>query len=262
MGRLSACRTAAIAALFFLAGTGPSARADYARAGCRAVEPPHGVDLIPFREGGGCSGFTLKTDGRIVSGSLGFVGDGLFFASADGRSVIFVHATPYGLADADLMQKPAIVVFRDGERVASHLFSAVVERPQLLIHSTSHTHWVGGARTRQPSWSAVGATFSFETTTFRRIELDTTTGAIRVEDSEAWKTCDVLAVGGVDMAKDGLRMDRPHALKGQLPKEIRGIPASAFEGPRERFYSGIRMLLCIRGSAESPTSIRLMPEVR
>jgi hypothetical protein len=226
------------------------------------VEPPPGVDLIPFREGGGCSGFTLKTDARIVSGGLGFVGDGLFFASADGRSVVFVNATPYGLSDAELMRTPAVVVFRDGERVASHLFSAVVERPELLSHSTSHTHWVAGGRSGRPGWSKAGATFTVETLTFRRIELDTTTGAIRVEDSEAWKTCDGLAVGGVDMAKDGLRMDRPHALKGQVPKEIRGIPASAFEGPRERFYSGIRMLLCIRGPAENPTSIRLMPEVR
>ena len=145
---------------------------------------------------GTCSGFEASdAGGKVASrGSFDFTASGRLYATADGRSVLYLAGSPEPVDTT-----PGVVVFRDGKIVARYTAKELLVRPDLVTHSTSHIQWV----VRAPGQGPLGTTFELTTTSWRQIRIDVDSGKLAAEDAGEWKNCDVIAYAGRRMHVKG-----------------------------------------------------------
>ena len=225
-------RLALLAAGFFAAAP-PSVHADLTARTCH-VGPTGAaaLKLTEFDARGGaqpCTGFEVRVGGkRVGKGRLRFPGSGVFLSTSDGRTVIFVQSYPYISDRAALDRTPGVVFFRDGKEVASYTIGELVARPQAVMWSTSHAHWVGGLDEGQGEpYALPDAEWALQTMSLRRITFDTATGRIlRAENAPPWDECDVIARGQVVARAGGLEFRPFVAIKGELSTAVPLAPGS------------------------------------
>lgn len=204
----SLCFAAVLAAMLHTPGTG---RADLTARSCQTTGPATAIV-----KGNACAGFTVGTTKVMFP----YLGSGRLISSADGRTVAMVQSYLYGRIDrsrdvievigfdgASNKKNPmALYIYRDGKLVASHRIHDVVQRRGLIWPSTSHIHWVRGAKISR------AGQLHITTTGFRELVFDAQTGALtKSADASEWKTCTVIAGGTLDLS--GQRLIKPFDYK-------------------------------------------------
>jgi hypothetical protein len=142
-------RLLAAACLPFAIGVAADADADTMAHVCN-VAPPAGIAIEPVHIVGGCGGFTVRDRrGRVVQRvARAALGSGRLLASADGRTVVFVHDYPMASVDAEThlirWRDPldGVVVFRDGAEIARVALDTLVPDARKTWSSVSHVAWV------------------------------------------------------------------------------------------------------------------------
>ena len=201
---------------------------------------------------GGCSGFVVRDQRGQVVRRVRFdsVMSGELLSSPDGRSVVMVQSYLYGFlnkrghivshgGDSAVVNPAAVIVYRDGIRVASHLIHSLVVRPKLVTLSASHVQWLrrGYYKTIK---RVLGPTLTLHTTSLRKVVINTVTGALQsATDADAWLQCDEIAYGKVKRTKSGAwRIDPAYVAKGSKRSAIKlGTVARGLFSGRPEYYT-------------------------
>jgi hypothetical protein len=162
-------------------------RADSVATVCNAAP-----NIKPILTHGACAGFIAHdASGREVNRVAGgYDVSGSIFASPDGRSVVLVQHYPE-LGD-DVDKKDALIVFRDGKRIARYAIADVVQRMELTSESISHLDWTDDL----PRSLVLGKTFRLTTTSQRLLTLDVAKGTLDQRDTLLWTRCELIAFAG------------------------------------------------------------------
>ena len=230
-----AMKLAILAALCVVATTS-RARADAAPESCMVVQDPS----LPFTlelvrspdQGGVCTGFSVTDKaGKLLYKSQGDLWTrGRFWPSADGRTVVMIYerifANSRGGSDLEVYlpggkttnDVEAVVMFRDGKRLATYSWRDLMKRTDMVEESTSHTRWIASISPGYPK--PLPATFRLVTTSFREHTFDTKTGKVSSTDSAAWKRCSVIAYGPVAQSGADYTMTQPAVVKGTKAKQL------------------------------------------
>jgi hypothetical protein len=142
------------------------------------VAPPAGVAIEPVHIVGGCGGFTVRDRrGRVVQRvARAALGSGRLLASADGRTVVFVHDYPMAYVDETThlirWRTPldGVVVFRDSAEVTRIPLDTLVPDARETWSSVSHVTWLGAYD------KVVGTTWRLSTLPGLCFAIDTRTG--------------------------------------------------------------------------------------
>src|SRR5580765_347042 len=152
---------------------------------------------------------------KVQSGSFDFKASGHLYASADGRSVIYLAGSPEPVDST-----PGIVVYRDGKVAARYLAKDLLVRTDLVTHSTSHIQWTIHAP---------------------------------AGDAPEWKKCDAIVYAGRRMHVKGDvgTIDEPAVAKGSIKGPVsfridKGVPLADDT-------SGVTV--CLTGSAKGWTAV-------
>jgi len=211
--------------------SGSQARADVVAYTCKTKQTTNG-SITALRHAGACVGYVVKDrNGRVRQrGQLGFRGSGTLSLAPDGKTVVFVHNSPWarvnrvtGAYEAFGMrvrgQAPVlfgVALYRDGKLFTQHLLSDLVHRPRMVAATKSHFRWLLSA----PRISRRHVTL--RTTSFRHAVIDLRTGALTARDTAQWTSCHAMAYGGIKAIGLGVyRMKPAHQAKGKPGKTLR-----------------------------------------
>jgi hypothetical protein len=185
------------------------AHADFAATVCHAAP-----NIKPMLRDGACAGFIAHdAKGREVNRvASGYDISGSIFASPDGRSVVLVHHYPELSDDVD--KKDALIVFRDGKRIARYAIGDVVQRMELTSESISHLDWLDN----MPRSLVLGKTLRLTTTSLRALALDVAKGTLDQRDTPLWTKCELIAYAGARPKPTGkvYTVTKPLLAKGTL----------------------------------------------
>jgi hypothetical protein len=228
-----------IVVLMLLAGV---ARADEVMYWCDGAK---NVKIALTRDGT-CGSFEASdaSGKKVQSASFDFTASGHLYASADGRTVLYLAGSP-----EPVDKTPGIVVFRDGKVAARYLAKDLLVRDELVTHSTSHIQWTVHA----PASDTLGKTFELTTSSWRAISIDTETGKLTADDAPEWKKCDAIVYAGRRMHVKGDvgTIDEPAVAKGSVKGPVSFRIAKGVQLADDT--SGVTV--CLVGSAKGWTAV-------
>lgn len=229
------------------------AHADESAYSCQAGASPH---VTVTRALGACTGFDRKDEhGTPVHVDFGVHVSGEVLISADGRHVVALQTSLYGGqakdgsffahgadAAAPLGEPVALLIYRDGQRLASYRLSDLLQRPAMVALSVSHVHWLQAKREFAESG---GTRLVLDTLSLREITFDLDSGRITAQrDAPQWERCDAIVSGDVALAGNTGSIKAPHVFKGGP------TPTLTFTLGPDADFSPARMApLCLRNTS-------------